>query len=136
MRNTIYGLVIVFILFIFSYTRCSMFGGSEISPAAKIAQKTAQALKKVEEVEKNYGDISGTITELKTEITTFKTEITNKIDQSTTNNNESLKSLAWTAAGIYILIEFLKFARALIIAKIEPGNTVMNLIKGKKDGKQ
>jgi len=114
---------------------CSLFGGTDISPIAKIAQKTAQVMKKQEDLDQKFESVQGDIAVTRNDLTEFKTEINNKIDQSTTNNNESLKSLAWTAAGIWFLYELLKFVRALIIAKLSPGNTLANLVKGTKNAK-
>jgi len=110
---------------------CSLFGGTDISPSAKMAQKVAQTMKKQEEITQEFKEVKGDIAISKQEFTEFKTEIHNKVDQSTTNHNESLKSLAWTAAGIWFLYEALKFIRALLIAKFSPGSTLKNLVKGK-----
>jgi len=124
---------VVFAVFLAALTvlcGCNLFGG--VSPSASMAQKVATAIEKTDKVEQDFKDVSGSIVQLKTDMTTMETNISNKIEQTTVTHNESLKSLAWTAALIWFAYEALKFLRAFLIAKFTPGSTLANLVKGKK----
>ena len=111
---------------------CSLFGGTDISPSAKMAQKVAQTLKEQEDIRQEFKDIKGDVSVTKTDLKEFKTEINTKIEQNSIHNNESLKSLAWTAAGIWFIYEFLKFLRICLVAYFTPGLGIADFVKGMK----
>jgi hypothetical protein len=49
------------------------------------------------------------------------------IKNENTQYNESLKSIMWTLAGIWIAIKVLAFAQMIVAAKLMPGKTIKNV---------
>ena len=112
---------------------CSMFGGQSVKPVAELETELELARKDIDQSKKELKEITGNVSLWEQKITTMETTM-NNLQVQVTNSvhyNESLKSIAWTVAGIYVILKVLQFIRALIIAKIEPGRTLTNLIKGR-----
>ncbi|GAH00924.1 unnamed protein product [marine sediment metagenome] len=133
-RITVFFLVLSFV------AGCITFGSTTkpvSKPVAELETKLKTAQKNIDESKKAIEKVEGNVSTWEQRISTVENSVYNMQVQITanstqvTNNNESLKSLAITAALIYIALEALKFIRALILAKIAPGSTMRNLVKGK-----
>lgn len=112
---------------------CSLIGGKDTAPVAKLGAELEQARKDIDESRKEIKEVGGDVSMFEQRLTKIETTVNNVQIQMTQSihYNESIKSIAWTVAGIYALLKILQFIRALIIAKYTPGSTLLNLVKGK-----
>lgn len=125
--------VLIFVLLIQS-PGCSLFGGAETNakPNAELETKLKKALKEIDESKKQYENVQGNVTAIEQRLTTMETTIYNLQMQITNiqniQNNEPFSRYliiglcAWLGWGL------LKFIKGLILAKLNPGSTVKNLI--------
>ena len=101
-----------------------------IKPVAELETELKQVREDIDKSNKQLENITGDVSLFEQRITNIETSITT-INQQITQNiqyNESIKSIAWTIAGIYVVLKVLEFIRALIIAKVTPGSTLVNLV--------
>ena len=125
-----------FFFIMFFVVGCVSLGGtnSAVKPetVAKLetAMKTAQkqideSQQKIEGVQGDVQTFKTTITEVQNTQNILQMQLTNI---TTTNNqhNESIKSLMWAVAGIWIVIKSLGFIQFIISAKLLPGSTIKN----------
>ena len=105
-----------------------------IKPITELETELKQVREDIDKSNKQLENITGNVSMFEQRLTNIETNVTTISQQitQTVQYNESIKSIAWTIAGIYIILKILEFARALIIAKVTPGSTLLNLVKGKK----
>ena len=117
---------------------CSLFGGASTTTkpetVSKLETELEAAKKSLDESIKQYENIEGGVTavEQKIDILHNEIKITNEtlsiVSTNNTQNNESIKSLLWTIAGIYLGLKVFQLLRALLIAKLAPGSTFKQLL--------
>jgi len=132
-------LIILFIVFLMVgwFIGCSLFGGKSISPVtkpvAKLETELETAKKDIDESKKQLKGITGDVSMYEQRLNNMESTVNNMQFQiSTIQNdnrqyNESLKSIIWSLAGIWIAIKILSFAQMIIAAKLMPGKTIKNV---------
>ena len=131
-------IVLILLLLVILISGCSLFGGTDtnVKPVSKLETELEVVKKDIDKSHKELENVQGDVTMVENRLSKVENNITN-INQQVTKNiqhNESLKSLAWTVAGIYMFLKALELLRAFLIAKSDSGNTVWNLIRGKSHG--
>lgn len=117
---------------------CMSIGGqtSAVKPetVAKLSSELETAQKQIDESKQAIEGVQGDVSTFDTKISTIETTLTNmqiqitKIETTNIQHNESIKSLMWTVAGIWVMINILKFIQMLVAAKMMPGHSLKNII--------
>jgi len=116
---------------------CVSLGGtnSTVKPETiaelKASMKTAK--EDIDKSKQDIADVTGDVSTWKQTISTMETNLSNmqiqmtKIETTNNQHNESIKSLMWSVAGIWVLINVFKFIQMLIAAKMMPGHSFKNV---------
>jgi hypothetical protein len=114
---------------------CISFGGTKpiTKPVAKLESELETAKKDIDESKRQIEKVGGNVSTYEERMSIMEnTLITVQNQLSIVQNdnrqyNESLKSIIWTLAGIWIAIKALSFVQMIVAAKVMPGKTIKNV---------
>jgi hypothetical protein len=118
----------------FAVYGCSLFGGSSVKPVSELETELELLKKEVDKSVMELQNVQGDVEVYKQNYSTLQSTVSSMQTQitQTVQYNESIKSIAWTAFGIYVCLKILAGIQAFVIAKAKKGSTIKNLFRGNK----
>jgi len=134
MKKRISILIEIALLF---FIGCAVIGGPESNPITKPVAKLQTDLetvkKDIDKSKKQLENITGDVSMFEQRISIMETNvitIQSQISVIKTENiqyNESIKSIVWALAIIWMVIKTIGFIQMLIAAKVMPGKMIKNV---------